>query len=212
MLWLFSTEPAANGLMTLGEASARKTLRLGVPYDAVIILGGAFDPEASHLSGRPEFTGAIERLLAGFELLKSGVARNALLSGGLLEPDEALMPEAIALKAQLERFGIASNRLVVEPDSRNTHENAAFSRKLVDSHRWRRLLLVTSAIHMQRAAACFAAEGMTVDTFPVDVRSARLKWRAGGLLPRAAHLEQSTDVLRELAGRWVYQVRGYTLP
>jgi hypothetical protein len=54
--------------------------------------------------------------------------------------------------------------------------------------------------------------GLRPDTLPVDVRSSSAPLRRMSWLPRAGNLSQSTDALRELAGRVVYRRRGWMVP
>ena len=72
------------------------------------------------------------------------------------------------------------------------------------------MLIVTSAFHMPRAAECFAAVGMKVDTLSVDYRAHQ---HGGGELfawmPRARELATTSAALREVFGRLVYRVQGY---
>ena len=71
------------------------------------------------------------------------------------------------------------------------------------------VLIVTSAFHMPRAHGCFRAVGLEVDTLPVDFRSFAAPYR-GEWIPRAKHLEESTEAIREWFGRFIYRVRGYS--
>ena len=211
-LYLFSLQPVANALMYAAEAGARSSFRPGRVYDAVIVLGGALEPDATEASGEVHLNAASERLLRGFELLQSGRARRALLSGGVIEPHPGAAVEAQAMAALLTRWGIAPARLVLEDRSRNTRENALEAARIVARERWDSLLLVTSAAHLPRAQGCFAAVGLRPDTLPVDVRALPPRLQAFSPLPRAAHLAQSESALRELAGRLVYRLRGYSRP
>jgi uncharacterized SAM-binding protein YcdF (DUF218 family) len=212
LLYLFSLQPVANGLTYLAEAGARSSFRADHVYDAVIVLGGALEPGATQASGEVQLNAASERLLRGFELLREGRARRALLSGGVVSPFPGAPVEAETMAALLTRWGIARERLVLEPRSRNTRENALEAAQLVARERWGSLLLLTSAAHLPRAAGAFRAVGLRPDTLAVDVRAVPPSWRALRLLPRAAHLAQSEHALRELAGRLVYRVRGYSVP
>ncbi len=212
LLYAFSIEPVANGLLRLTEAGAVSTYRPEVVYDAVIVLGGGLDPGATERSGRPEYNAAPERILRGYELLREGRARRMLISGGSLDPRPEAVVEADVLARQLESWGIASEQLVKEGRSRNTRENAVESEKLIREKGWKTLLLVTSAAHMPRARGCFAAVGLRPDTLPVDVRASSLPLRMASWLPRAGSFNASTDALRELAGRAVYRLRGWSLP
>ena len=81
--------------------------------------------------------------------------------------------EADFAGAIFESLGIDKSRLIMERRSRNTQENAEFSKALVapkDGERW---LLVTSAFHMPRSVGLFRKAGFAVEPYPVD-------WRVGG--------------------------------
>jgi uncharacterized SAM-binding protein YcdF (DUF218 family) len=60
---------------------------------------------------------------------------------------------------------------------------------------------------MPRALGCFRAVGLAPDALPVDHRASG---GGGGWLPRAEALSASTEVLRELLGRVVYRVAGFS--
>ncbi len=204
VLLAFSAEPVAACLMRHAEASAVRTFRGEVTYDAVIVLGGMTDPSATRAV---ELNAAADRIVRGFELLRAGHARFALLSAGELYPEPGKPPEAEQLMEKLVEWGISADRIVVETRSRNTRENAIESARIVKARGWGTLLLVTSAAHMERALACFRASGLFPDALPVDFRGAV---HAPSWLPRASALEKSTDALRELAGRRVYRWMGYS--
>jgi uncharacterized SAM-binding protein YcdF (DUF218 family) len=212
VLYVFSTEAVSSALMRAVEEGAVSTFRPDVTYDAVIVLGGGLDPAATEHSGRPEYTAAVERVLRGFELLREGRAERVLISGGSLDPRPQAVVEADVLAKQLQAWGIPAERIVTEGRSRNTRENAVESERLVREHGWKTLLLVTSAAHMPRAAGCFAAVGLRPDMLPVDVRTSATPLRRMSWLPRAGNLGQSTDALRELVGRIVYERRGWSVP
>ncbi len=209
VLYVFSIEPVAGGLMRWVESGVKSTYRPEVEYDAVIVLGGGLDPDATEQSGRPEYNGAGDRILRGYELLREGHARNVLISGGSLDPRPEAVIEAEVLAKQLQRWGIEPERIYQEGRSRNTRENAVESEKIIRERGWEKLLLVTSAAHMPRAYGCFVAVGLEPDTLVADIRAPPGK-RRPSLLPRAYHLSASSDALRELAGRVVYRVRGWT--
>ena len=61
----------------------------------------------------------------------------------------------------------------MERRSRNTLENAEFSKALVAPKHGERWLLVTSAFHMPRSVGLFRKAGFAVEPYPVD-------WRVGG--------------------------------
>jgi uncharacterized SAM-binding protein YcdF (DUF218 family) len=206
ILLIFSSEAVSSVLWRIMEAPAVTTMQPGVQYDAVIVLSGMVDDVATEAHDQPSYNDNIERLLAGFQLLREGKAKSVLLSGGSGRFDRSGPVEADVLAQQLEKWGIDKTRIVEERLSRNTRENATESAKVVAQQHWSSLLLVTSAFHMPRALACFRAAGLKVDTLVVDYRTGA---HSGGWFPRAGALAGSTAALRELFGRVVYRIVGF---
>lgn len=209
VLYVFSVKPVSNTLLRGLESSARRTAAQAPspPYDAVIVLGGFVnqDPEV------PDYTDGIDRLFAAFDELRSGRARHALLCGGRVSRDEP-SAESVILERQLEAWGIAADRIVVDDRSRNTYQNAVEAARIVREKGWTRLLLVTSAFHFKRAAGCFRRAGLTFDALPADYRSYDPRRFSGSWLPRVEAFSESTMAIREYVGREVYSLRGYSVP
>lgn len=208
VLVVFSSGPAAAGLTRLAEAGAPRTYRPDVVYDVAVVLSGMVDADASAASGEPEFTRAADRIVRALELVREGRVAALLLSGGAAFPRPGEPSEPERLRDRLVAWGVPADRIAVETASRNTRENAVESAKLLAARGARSILLVTSAAHAPRALGCFRAVGLSPDVLPVDHRAGTAG--AGTWLPRASALETSTSALRELAGRAVYYVLGYT--
>jgi len=208
VLVAFSMEPIANRLQGLAERGARTTFRPDVVYDAVVVLGGMVDLAATRGSGEVELDANVERILRAWELLRAGRARAVLLSAGLTFPQSGDVPEADLLAGKLVAWGVPPWQVVVEASSRNTRENAIESSRIAAARGWKTLLVITSAAHTPRALGCFRAVGLEPDFLPVDHRAG--DGRGQGWLPRAGALDRSTDALRELAGRLVYRLAGFS--
>ena len=209
VLVLFSSDAVADRVQRFAERGARSTFRPDVVvYDAVVVLGGMVDAAASRASGNTELTEEADRIVRAFELVRVGRARNVILSAGLLAPRPGDVPEADRLAARLAQWGVPAAQIVVDAKSRNTRENAIEVGRIAAARGWRTLLVVTSAAHAPRALGCVRAVGLAPDVLPVDFRAGDGAGRA--LLPRAGTLAKSTEVLRELVGRLVYRVAGYS--
>jgi uncharacterized SAM-binding protein YcdF (DUF218 family) len=206
-LVLFSLDPVSNALLMHLEREAPRTARRDVTYDAIILLGGLVDHAPTALHGVPSYNDSVERLLVSYDLLRTGRAKNVIVSGGYAWSGDRVN-EARLLARQLEDWGIARDRIVLEPHALNTRGNAVESSLLVRQHGYRSLVLVTSAYHMPRSLDCFRAVGLKVDALPVDFRASG-PGSPRDWLPRASYLDTSTLVLRETFGRWVYRVWGY---
>lgn len=203
-------EPVANGLWRTLESDAGPPPPPEARWEAVVLLGGVVDPAADPsvvAANGASYNDNVERLLRTFELLQSGRAKIAIVSGSMgdRDPDS----EAHRLGRQLEAWGIARDRIVLEPRAMNTRENALFSAEILKERGIGRFVIVTSAFHMERSRECFAAVGLQPDTYPVDVRTHPFAVTFASFAPRASAFEVSSAALREGFGRWVYRARGY---
>ncbi len=209
VLVLFSEESVSNALFRSLESPPIRTMRPDVIYDVAILLGGVNDERVVGTWGERAFNDNNERLLATYDLLRTGRARTAIVSGGTAWAAPQQYTEAQVLADQLVAWGIARDRVIVEDQARNTHENAVLSAAIVRGRGFQSVLVVTSAFHMPRAYGCFVAEGLPVDTLPVDFRSFDGRFGVDSL-PRADHLAESTAAIREWSGRVIYKIRGYS--
>jgi uncharacterized SAM-binding protein YcdF (DUF218 family) len=144
----------------------------GAP-DGIIVLGGSVDADLSVAHGAAVVSGAPDRVIASAALAHRYPNARILFTGGsasLLSND---VREADYAAALFESLGIAKARLLMERRSRNTQENAEFSRAMVASRDGERWLLVTSAYHMPRSVGLFRKAGFDVEAYPVD-------WHVGG--------------------------------
>lgn len=210
MLLVASLWPVSNALLFRLEHQTTSTYRADVAYDAVVLLGGVVDEEVSAVSGQPAYNDNVERVIMTHRLLRDDKARFVIVSGATENPKYAAYGESAMLARQLEDWGIAKGRILVEDRARNTRENAVYSQEIARARGFERVLIVTSAFHMARAEECFVAVGMKVDTLAVDYRA---REHSGGRLadwiPRARVLGVTSSMIREVLGRVVYRARGY---
>ncbi|HVH42562.1 MAG TPA: YdcF family protein [Labilithrix sp.] len=213
VLLVFSLEPVANRMAYRLEHSTTSTYRPDEVYDAVILLGGIGDERVAVETGQPAFNDNVERLVTTHRLLADGRARFTIVSGGPENVDLADSSEARVLGRQITAWGIDPSRVILEERARNTHENAVYSQRIAKERGFEKVLVVTSAFHMRRAAECFAAASMKVDTLAVDFRAHSARSPGGdSWLPRVTFLGESTKTLRETAGLYIYRWRGYGRP
>jgi uncharacterized SAM-binding protein YcdF (DUF218 family) len=169
---------ALAGLSPLGNALILPLEQRFPPWDAsrgapdgIVVLGGAISPEVSAARGAIALNEAAERIIATAELARRYPAARIIFSGGsnaLILTEE---PEVFFAVKQLEALGVSHDRITAEEQSRNTIENAVFSRLIANPKPSERWLLITSAYHMPRAMAAFRAVGFTVEAYPVDWRT-----------------------------------------
>lgn len=162
---------------------------------AIVVLGGGtrYDWLEQGVV-RPELLPS-SRLAAGARAWLSGRAPIIILSGG----GENGHSEAKTMAAAIVTLGIPASALVLEERSTNTRDNALFTAKLAEQRGTRRVLLVTSSLHMPRAALLFHEAGLEVVPVPVPERAVRRTWKDRWLPTRAA-LWRSGRALKEYAG------------
>jgi uncharacterized SAM-binding protein YcdF (DUF218 family) len=180
----------------------------GAP-DGIVVLGGPIDPDLSAAHDTPVISSAPDRIVATAELARKYPNARIVFSGGsadLISPDAKEADFAVEI---FEALGIDKTRVIVERRSRNTYENAAFSKALVVPKPGERWLLVTSAFHMPRAVGLFRKAGFAVEPYPVD-------WRVGegsdvvALSQAAAGLARTDTAMREWIGLLAYWLNGKT--
>ena len=176
--------------------------------DVAVVLGGAVgpigDPPTENL------TGSSNRVLRAARLFRAGKVRRVLAVGGNLDWMNAEAPEAELIRDLLVEWGLPREAILIEPTSRNTRENAQQAAAIIREQGWERVLLVTSATHMQRAVAAFQAVGIAVIPSPTDFASREpLALDPLDFLPDAQALWGVSKALREVLGRWVSGWRAY---
>ncbi len=177
--------------------------------DAAVVLAGTLDLGRSR-PGRLEFNHRPERILEGAALVRDGRARWLVISGGSGDPSVPDRSEAVLLADLARALGVPSRKIVVEPGSRTTHENALNTAAELRRMGVTRFFLVTSALHMRRAVGCFQNKGLDPVPYPVDYRTLPPEprtWRSW--IPTASGLALSAEALHEYGGLAAYWVQGY---
>ena len=176
------------------------------PADAIVLLGGAVQPLVAG-DVRPRLHRGSDRVWEAARLYHAGCAPRVLVSaGGRIEPP-LRAPETEAIAALLVDLGVPRAALVLEAESRNTQDNAAFSRAALAPLGAERVLLVTSAWHLRRAVALFEGEGFAVLPVGADYRSFRTCRGIECGVPSVGALEATGLAIKEYLGYWV-QVKG----
>ncbi len=179
-------------------------------YDVVIVLGG-YTHSLKKPRDRVHFNQAFDRLARGVELYKKGKAGKILLSSGSAQVTGEKVKSSLIVEDHLLKREIPQEDLLVEAQSRNTHENArASARKLKKMFPKGDFILVTSAFHMYRAKQCFEAENLEITTFPADFRGGEIVWELDDvLIPSAGAVKSWGVLIKEWVGICAYWLFGY---
>ena len=174
----------------------------------IIVLGGAQDQAVTEARGTLALTGAAERMVEGLALAYRYPEARLVFSGGSgrLFPGDA--SESTVNERFIELMRLDPARVVLEDRSRNTWENARFSRELIEPQAGETWLLVTSAAHMPRSMGIFRRIGWPVVPWPVDYRTGD----DGPMLQTEVsdRLTQLDDAAREWLGLLAYRLMSRT--
>jgi uncharacterized SAM-binding protein YcdF (DUF218 family) len=206
---------AVIGLSPLGNALIVPLEQRFLPWPGdppdpagIVVLGGAVAPDVSLAREAVSLNEAAERMTAAVELASRYPQARIVFSGGngaLIGREGTEADAALRLFAGL---GIPAERVTVEDQSRNTIENAIFSKDIAKPRPGERWLLVTSAYHMPRAVGVFRAAGFPVEAYPVDwrTRGPADAWRPFGSIGDG--LRRTDTAMREWVGLFVYWLTG----
>jgi len=199
------------GMLMLEPLEQRFSQPSEPPQDiaGIIVLGGAFDLNVSLRRGNTELVSSSDRYTEALILARHYPDVPIVFTGGTGSLSNTGEKEAFIAERFFEKFGIAQERLIIEADSRTTHENALLTSQLIDTAPGRPWLLVTSAFHMPRSVGVFRQAGYDIIPWPVD-------YRVGGpgfflsLETQTGNLEKLGMAMKEWIGLVAYNLTGRT--
>ena len=183
----------------------------------IIILGGAISGEDIAIDrGEVSIYSAAERVTKGLELIRRYPNLPFIFSGFSGRVTPRGMSEADAFKQLIAEQGLAEitqSTAYYENQSRNTYENAVYSKKMIDqlgvvnpSIKTGPWLLVTSATHMPRSVKIFEKQGIKIIPIPVDYQTSyTLQWREFNMTDGAVLWNR---LLHEYIGIVAYRLTG----
>ncbi len=183
--------------------------------DAIVLLGGGMSCNTNELV-YPEMYQAADRVWHSARLWKAGKAPVIITTGRY---------EADASVPLLRDLGVPDSAIIVEPDARNTEENASFVAAILakrqpadDAGKPRRILLVTSAWHMRRSVLMFerAFAGMAKNgARPIEIVPApadydglcgKRPFKYSDIFPSAECMNKKSYAFKEILGYWGYRI------
>lgn len=200
--WLWATPAFSNGLCLRLEAGYPPLPLNEVPAaEAAIVIGGAISPP-SPMRLFADLHDAADRVWHAARLYHAGKAPVLVLSGGS-DPEVTPTTEAQAMQMLLRDLSVPDTAMLREGASRTTRQNAENSAALLKHRGIRRVLLVTSALHMARAVAHFQAAGLAVVPVAIDHTAPLALNDMPAWLPDAGALAESGRAFKEGLGRWL---------
>jgi len=211
VLTLLATNPGlTNEALLAWELPAVPLAALPARADAAVLLTGITQVNKSP-HDRTYLGAGADRLTNALWLYRAGRVRRILISGRSGALLTKAHTEASDLAALLRLAGVPNSDIILEDSSRNTRENALFTKRLLAQHPGLdTLILVTSAFHERRALGCFRKVGLQPIAFPADFRSTdRRATPDYWLVPSPGALENLSLLVHEISGWLTYKVMGY---
>lgn len=178
-------------------------------YNAGILLGGMVGYNRHDQQGY--FNGAADRFIETALLYKTGHINCIVVAAGNGYITKNNFREALFIKHRLTELGVPAESIYTDTSSRNTLENARYSKKLVDSfHISGPYLLISSALHLPRARLVFKKAGIDADLYPCDFISKNIGNNFFGdyILPSSMALTYWDNFIKEILGILTYKMTG----
>ena len=178
-------------------------------YNTGILLGGMVSYNRNDDKGY--FNPAADRFIQTALLYKTGHINNVIVAAGNGYITKNNFREALFIKQRLTELGIPAEQIFTDTSSRNTLENARFSKKIIDSfHIQGPHLLISSAMHLPRAQMVFKKAGVSAAPYPCDFVSKRIanNFFEDYVLPSSSALNQWDSWIKEIVGTVTYKITG----
>lgn len=179
-------------------------------YEGAIVLGGV--GEVDMRLQKISFGWSGDRLFQTLALYHKGRVKKIIFSGGSGSIEFPQKKEAIYVRKYLRSVNVPDSAIISESHSKNTYENAIFTKKLLDSLQIKgNFLLVTSAYHMPRSMAVFKKAGFTnLTPYLTNRVSGVRRYTFDHLfIPNANALAALQNLIHEWLGFIVYKLKGY---
>ncbi|PWU00217.1 MAG: hypothetical protein C5B52_09235 [Bacteroidetes bacterium] len=210
LLLIFFSNPFIIDRLTLAYQPKPYHLAPGEKYSVGILLGGLSGYDTKTREGF--FSYASDRFIQTERLYKGGRIDKILISGGsgsLLQGKA--FREADFLREQLLQVGIPDSAILIERNSRNTVENAIFSKKILDSLQLPGpYLLISSAMHLTRAGKIFRKQGLAIQNYPCafTIRESGGNFIEDYIFPSSGSIDEWDEYLKEVVGLITYKILG----
>lgn len=204
----FGIIPLGPLLITLLERQYPASSAMPSQIDGIIVLGGAFEPAMSRKMGQLSVNDSIERFLCFVDLGKKNPSAMMISSGGngdILNPDVLESDDA---KAFFALTTLNNRDIVYEDKSKNTYENALYSKEIAKPNKGENWVVITSAYHMPRAVGIFQKLDWDIIPYPCDFKTSG-DYKIFNNLPNIAmNFSYLNIAIKEIFGMIVYYLTG----
>lgn len=160
--------PIGEWLLYPLESHFQNNPTLPAQVDGIIVLSGSEDTLLSSVWNQVEVGNAAERNLSFLTLARKYPKAKLVFTGGTGSLINQEYKAADVAKKLFEQQAFDIKRILFERESRNTYENAIYSKKIVKPLANEKWLLITTSWHMPRSVGIFCKAEWPVIPYPVD--------------------------------------------
>ena len=208
-LIIISLFPIGEWLLYPLESRFQANPNLPEKIDGVIVLSGSENAELSHTWKQVELNEAAERNLAFLSLGKKHPTAKLIFTGGTGSLTKQEYKGADVARKLFKQQEFDTHRITFERESRNTYENAIYSKKIIKLNEKENWILITTSWHMPRSIGVFCKASWPVIPYPVDHKTNK-----DNLLRIDFNLANNLSVLKtgikEWLGLFAYYLSGKT--
>jgi len=154
-----------------------------------------------------------DRIWQAITLYHKGKIKKILISGDSGYITDRGLHEAKQMKEVLIGWGIPEKDIITEEISRNTHENAVETKKILNRSypHFTKFILITSGSHMKRAKGCFDKVGLKCETYSTDLYTgpSRNYFWDQYFIPSVSNFDSWNHLMKEFIGYQTYDLIGY---
>jgi uncharacterized SAM-binding protein YcdF (DUF218 family) len=174
----------------------------GTPQALVVLGSGIAPPQYERPYSRPDMD-TVDHCAMAVWIFKQMPSLPVLACEG--SPGQRAFPSA--MRDLLRNGGVPDNLIWIEDRAHNTHENALYGAEMLKQRGIHRIVLVTDAQSMARAAACFRKQALAVQPAPSEF--GQLDLSPDMLLPNWKAIRRNERTLHETLGLAWYWLRGW---
>ena len=182
-----------------------------VVYDAAILLGGVIEPVKPNSIGETDYDFGLAtiswRLVTATGFVKSGHAKLLLFGNGPVRNGPVgNFDEGPLIRKFAEFQGLKEDEIEIYGDVRRTVDEASGVKIFLEKNKYKKVILITSAIHMRRALAMFNKAGIFPDSYSGGTHSYKISWK--NFIPTAGGAKHVQGFFYELFGYVGYYLKG----
>ncbi len=206
-IFIIFSNPFLFKTIVLNWQIKQSQLQQGKQYEAGILLGGmvSFDKD-----NKGHFGATADRFIQTEKLYHQGIIKRIVVTGGSGSLMQNEPVEADFIVQELIASGVKETDIIRENKSKNTFENAVFTKQILDSLKLQPpYVLISSASHLNRAIKVFTKANLAVVAYPsaFEVIETKMSF-IDALIPDITQLIYWKYIIKEMIGVLVYSLTG----